>query len=80
MLGLQDYMHYILSVQSDPMLVTFTLAAIDMHLLRQVPLDARVRRAGGARASRGVAVLGALGDLGVGQAAGDALDAGRAAR
>ncbi len=32
-LGLQDYMHYILSFQSDPMLVTFTLAAIDMHLL-----------------------------------------------
>jgi len=32
-LGLQDYMHYILSVQSDPMLVTLTLAAIDMHLL-----------------------------------------------
>jgi hypothetical protein len=32
-LGLQQYMHYILSFQSDPMLVTFTLAAIDMHLL-----------------------------------------------
>jgi hypothetical protein len=32
-LALQDYMHYILSFQSDPMLVTFTLAAIDMHLL-----------------------------------------------
>ncbi len=32
-LGLQDYFHYILSVQSDPMLVTLTLAAIDMHLL-----------------------------------------------
>jgi hypothetical protein len=32
-LGLQDYMHYILSFQSDPMLVTFTLAAIDMHML-----------------------------------------------
>jgi hypothetical protein len=31
-LGLEDYMHYILSVQSDPMIVTFTLAAIDMHL------------------------------------------------
>lgn len=34
-LGLQDYMHYILSVQSDPMLVTGVLAAIDMHLLRR---------------------------------------------
>jgi hypothetical protein len=32
-LGLQDYMHYILSFQSDPMLVTFCLAAIDMHLI-----------------------------------------------
>jgi hypothetical protein len=31
-LGLEDYMHYILSVQSDPMIVTFTLAAIDSHL------------------------------------------------
>ncbi len=32
-LGLQDYMHYILSSQSDPMLVTFVLGAIDMFLL-----------------------------------------------
>ncbi len=32
MLGLEDYMHYILSAQSDPMLVTFCLAAIDCHL------------------------------------------------
>jgi len=32
-LGLEDYMHYILSVQSDPMLVTFGLAALDMFLL-----------------------------------------------
>ena len=31
-LGLQGYMHYILSVQSDPMIVTFCLAAIDCHL------------------------------------------------
>ena len=31
-LGLEDYMHYILSVQSDPMIVTFTLAAVDSHL------------------------------------------------
>jgi hypothetical protein len=31
-LGLEDYMHYILSAQSDPMLVTFCLAAADMHL------------------------------------------------
>jgi hypothetical protein len=32
-LGLEDYFHYILSAQSDPMLVTFVLAAIDMFLL-----------------------------------------------
>jgi hypothetical protein len=31
-LGTEDYMHYILSVQSDPMIVTFTLAAIDCYL------------------------------------------------
>jgi len=32
-LGLEDYLHYILSSQSDPMLVTFVLAAIDMFLI-----------------------------------------------
>jgi len=31
-LGIQDYFHYILSAQSDPMLVTVCLAAIDCHL------------------------------------------------
>lgn len=31
-LGLEGYMHYILSVQSDPMIVTFCLGAIDMYL------------------------------------------------
>jgi hypothetical protein len=31
-LGIQDYMHYILSAQSDPMIVAFCLAAIDAHL------------------------------------------------
>jgi len=31
-LGIQSYFHYILSVQSDSMLVTFCLAAIDCHL------------------------------------------------
>ncbi len=31
-LSLEDYMHYILSAQSDPIIVTFVLAAIDMHL------------------------------------------------
>jgi hypothetical protein len=32
-LGIEKYFHYILSVQSDPMLVTFVLAAIDMFLI-----------------------------------------------
>ena len=32
LLGIQDYMHYVLSMQSDPMLVTVCLAAIDFHL------------------------------------------------
>jgi hypothetical protein len=32
-LGIEDYSHYILSSQSDPMLVTFLLAALDMGLL-----------------------------------------------
>src|SRR5205085_6945507 len=32
-LGLEDYMHYILSAQSDPMLVTFVLGAVDTFLL-----------------------------------------------
>ena len=31
-LGIQEYFHYILSVQSDPMLVAVCLAAIDCHL------------------------------------------------
>ena len=34
-LGLEGYAHYILSVQSDPMIVTFCLAAIDMCLCRR---------------------------------------------
>jgi hypothetical protein len=32
LLGIQGYAHYVLSVQSDPMLVTACLAAIDFHL------------------------------------------------
>jgi hypothetical protein len=32
LLGIEDYMHYILSVQSDPVIVTFVLAGIDMYL------------------------------------------------
>ena len=32
-LGIEGYFHYILSSQSDPMIVTFTLAALDMWLI-----------------------------------------------
>jgi hypothetical protein len=32
LLGIQNYFHYILSSQSDPMIVSFCLAAIDLHL------------------------------------------------
>jgi hypothetical protein len=34
-LGIHDYVHYILSVQSDPMIASFCLAAIDMCLGRR---------------------------------------------
>ncbi len=32
LLGIQDYFHYILSSQSDPMIVALCLAAVDLHL------------------------------------------------
>jgi hypothetical protein len=35
LLGLQDYFHYVLSSQSDPMIVTLCLGAIDCHLYRR---------------------------------------------
>jgi hypothetical protein len=35
LLGIQDYSHYVLSAQSDPMIVTLCLAAIDCHLSRR---------------------------------------------
>ncbi len=35
LLGLQDYFHYILSSQSDPMIVSLCLGAIDCHLYRR---------------------------------------------
>jgi hypothetical protein len=34
-LGIQDYFHYVLSAQSDSMLVTVCLAAVDCHLNRR---------------------------------------------
>ena len=38
LLGIQDYFHYILSSQSDPMIVALCLAAIDLHLDGRVQL------------------------------------------
>lgn len=35
LLGIQDYWHYILSSQSDPVIVSLCLAAIDCHLARR---------------------------------------------
>jgi hypothetical protein len=35
LLGIQDYFHYILSSQSDPVIVSLCLAAIDCHLSRR---------------------------------------------
>jgi multisubunit Na+/H+ antiporter MnhB subunit len=35
LLGLQDYAHYVLSSQSDPMIVTLCLGAIDCHLYKR---------------------------------------------
>jgi hypothetical protein len=48
LLGIQQYFHYILSSQSDPMIVALCLAAIDLHL------DGRVRLAFGAGALAGL--------------------------
>ena len=48
LLGIQNYFHYILSSQSDPMIVALCLAAIDFHL------DGRVRLAFAAGALAGL--------------------------
>ena len=48
-LGIQNYVHYILSAQSDPMITTFCLGAIDLHLCRRY------------RGALAFAVVGALG-------------------
>jgi hypothetical protein len=48
LLGIQDYFHYILSSQSDPMIVALCLAAIDLHL------DGRTRLAFAAGALAGL--------------------------
>ena len=66
LLGIQQYFHYILSSQSDPMIVALCLAAIDFHLDGRVRLAFAAGRAGGARAPRGVAVPGPVRPCGPG--------------
>ena len=64
-LGIQQYFHYLLSVQSDPMLVTVCLAAIDCFLSGRLRWAWWLRRARGARAARGMAVCRPVRDLAV---------------
>ena len=54
LLGIQDYFHYILSSQSDPMIVALCLAAIDLHL------DGRTRLAFAAGALAGLGPPGGV--------------------
>ena len=54
--GSSDYWHYILSAQSDPMIVALCLGAIDCHLSGRYRWAFVLGRARRARAARGVAV------------------------
>ena len=76
-LGIQDYAHYILSAQSDPMIVALCLGAIDCPPLGPAAAGVRARRAGLARPPRGVAVPRPVLDLGLARATRDPLGAGR---
>ena len=76
-LGIQDYFHYVMSVQSDPMLVTVCLAAIDCFLQPPLRVGVVARRAGRARPAGGVAVRRPVRDLVWSQDPEAALDAVR---
>ena len=66
LLGIQDYWHYILSFQSDPMIVSLCLGAIDCHLSKR-PRSAFVLGALAALGRPEVWLfLGAVLDLGAG--------------
>ena len=56
LLGIRDYSHFILSAQSDTMIVTLCLAAIDCGLRGHRRWALWLWTAGGARPARGVAV------------------------
>ena len=78
LLGIQDYFHYILSSQSDPMIVSLCLAAIDLPSRAAAPrARVRARRAGRARAPRGLAVPGPVLAVGLVAPAGHAPGADR---
>ena len=62
-LGIQDYFHYLLSAQSDSMLVTLCLAAIDMYLCGRLRWALWMRRARRLGTPGGVAVPRRLRDL-----------------
>ena len=65
LLVITQYWHYILSAQSDPMIVALVLGRDRLPSLGPAPVGLRARSPGLAGAARGVAVPGALLDLGV---------------
>ena len=70
-------MHYVLSAQSDPLIASLCLGAVDCHLSERPRLGVRAARARLAGAARGVAVHRRVRDLGLARGALDALDGGR---
>ena len=61
LLGMQDYLHYILSAQSDTMIVALCLGAHRLRPVRPPPAPrSRLAVLGRARPARGVAVPGAV--------------------
>ena len=68
----RDYWHYILSAQSDPMIVALCLGAIDCHLSGRHAVGVRARRLASLGRPGGVAVPRPVRDLGVAR---DPLDA-----
>ena len=74
-LGIEDYFHYILSSQSDPMIVTFLLAAIDMVLIGRYRWALVFGVLAALGTARGVAVPGPVRALGLVQDPEHAVDA-----
>ena len=76
-LGIQNYSHYILSSQSDPMIVSLCLGAIDCHLYKRPRAAFLLLLLAVAGPARGVAVPGHVLALDVAAAAGHPLAGGR---